>query len=171
MPAAPNRWSLEQDILDDALRDRSELRRLARDPRAALERELGAPLPPELSVRIAFDTPKLLHQVLPFPGHRVLGSLEPPTGEDAITSMRGLLVAAAHRATLDPEFRAHLVADARGFARTGLHRYPLPEDLEIAVLPEDANTIWLTVPFAGRTQLRKGKPRRDRKGRRPRPQP
>lgn len=170
MPGARNRWSIEQDILEQALGARSELRRLERDPRAALEQELGERLPPDVTVRLAFDTRRKHHQVIPFEGHAVLGSIDPPTGDDAIDGLRGISVEAAYRVVRDPAFRARLLADATGFAREGLHNPPFPRDLEIVLLHEDARTIWLTVPMIGRKHIRQGRPGRpDRPDRPDRP--
>lgn len=162
-----NRWSLEQGIHKQAFGDWHTLVDLRRDPRAVLERALGRSIPEEIKVKVAFDRPNKIHQVVPFSGHDLLGSIEPPTGDAAIPGMRGLAVAAAHRAAHDPEFRAKLVADAKEFVKEGQHRFKLPADIEIVVLQEDARTIWLTVPLVGRPNLRKTRrsgPDRDRDG-------
>ncbi|MCA9688178.1 MAG: hypothetical protein KC636_01120 [Myxococcales bacterium] len=159
MPREPNRWSIEQDIYERALRSRGELRKLEHDPKGALERALGEPLPPEIEVRVAFDSRHKLHQVVPFTGHAMLGSIAPPKGDEAIPALRGLSVEAAERMVRDPEFRDRLLADPTGFARFGLHTLPFPEDVEVEVLTEDAQTIWLVVPLFDRRIMRRGRGR------------
>jgi hypothetical protein len=154
MANTSNRWSLEQGILNQAFGERGKLRELRRDPRAVLERALGQSIPAEIQVEVAFDKPRKIHQVVPHTGHTMLGAIEPPTGDDAIPGMRGLAAATAHRAASDPDFRAKLIADAKGLAKSGLSKVELPDDLEIVVLQEDPGTIWLTVPLVGRPNLR-----------------
>jgi hypothetical protein len=154
MQNTSNRWALEQGILNQAFAERGKLRELRRDPRAVLEQALGQSLPDEVKVKVAFDKPKTIHQVVPHEGHALLGSIEPPTGSDAIKGLRGLAAATAHRAATDPVFRAKLVSDAKGLAKSGLSKLEVPDELEIVVLQEDPNTIWLTVPLVGRPNVR-----------------
>jgi hypothetical protein len=149
-----NRWSIEQSILERALGDRAELRRLEANPRKCLEQALGEPLSPDIAVRVAFDTPSTLHQVVPFVGHTMLGELDPPAGDAAIGGMRGISIGAAHRAVHDPQFRERLLAEPAAFAREGLHRLSLSADLEVVVLVEDASTVWLHIPLVGRKAVR-----------------
>lgn len=157
MANTSNRWSLEQGILNQAFAERGKLRELRRDPRAVLERALGQSIPAEIEVKVAFDRPRKIHQVVPHADHALLGAIDPPAGDDAIPGMRGLAVATAHRAASDPVFRAKLVTDAKSLAKAGLSKVELPDDLEIVVLQEDPRTIWLTVPLVGRPNLRPGR--------------
>ncbi len=150
MANTSNRWTLEQGILNQAFGERDKLLELRADPRAALERALGQPIPAEIAVKVAFDKPHRIHQVVPDPSHTLLGAIEPPSGDAAIPGMRGLAVATAYRAASDPEFRAQLIADAKGLAAAGLSKVALPDELEIEVLQEDPSTIWLTVPIVDR---------------------
>lgn len=154
MQNTSNRWSLEQGILNKSFTERGKLIELRRDPRGVLEQALGRSIPDEIAVKVAFDRPKKIHQVVPHECHTLLGSIEPPTGGDAIPGLRGLVAATAHRAATDPVFRANLVKDPKGFAKAGLRKLVLPDELEIVVLQEDPNTIWLTVPLVGRPNLR-----------------
>lgn len=154
MANTQNRWSLEQSILNQAFAERGNLRELRLAPRAALERALGQPIPAEITVKVAFDRPRKIHQVVPHDGHTLLGSIEPPTGAAAISGLRGLSSATAYRAATDAEFRDKLLADATGLAKSGLSKLKLPDDLKIVVVQEDAQTIWLTVPLVGRPDSR-----------------
>ena len=160
MTDQPNRWSLEQDLIDD-LRDGERSREaLAADPRAAVEAMIGKALPAAVTVKVAFDTPTRFHQVVPFPGHAFLGSLVPPEGEARIWGPRGIAVQVARRAADDPAFLASLRADPTGMARTNLaqvslNRLTMPDDLEVVLVEEDAETIWLTIPIERHRRARR----------------
>jgi hypothetical protein len=60
-----NRARLEGRVISRARKDPSYADLLRRDPRAALELETGAPLPPNLHVLVVEETPQLLCLVIP----------------------------------------------------------------------------------------------------------
>jgi hypothetical protein len=76
-----NRARLEGRVISRARKDPSYAELLRRDPRAALELEVGTSLPPDLHVLVVEETPQLLCLVIP----THLGGMD----SQAASSLRG----------------------------------------------------------------------------------
>ncbi|HEX5848026.1 MAG TPA: NHLP leader peptide family RiPP precursor [Rubrobacter sp.] len=65
MSEASGRMEIERRIAQRTLNDESFRKRLLEDPRATMERELGAPLPEEMRVEVVEETADTIYLVLP----------------------------------------------------------------------------------------------------------
>ncbi|MFL5624058.1 MAG: NHLP leader peptide family RiPP precursor [Ktedonobacteraceae bacterium] len=57
--------NLQEKIISKAMKDDAFRQEVLRTPKAAIERELGVKLPPDVNVVVQEDTPTTLHLVLP----------------------------------------------------------------------------------------------------------
>jgi hypothetical protein len=62
---SPTRRDMETDIIARALKDEGFAGELRADPKAVIEREVGAKLPEGVEVKLVEETPSTLYLVLP----------------------------------------------------------------------------------------------------------
>jgi hypothetical protein len=65
MSEASGRAQMERRLVERSLQDDAFRRRLLADPKAAVEEELGTPLPEEVQVRVVEETAQTIYLVLP----------------------------------------------------------------------------------------------------------
>ncbi len=63
--AGGSRRDIELRLIEKSFRDEAFRQRLLGDPKAAVEQELGTPLPEGIRVRVVQETPETLYPVLP----------------------------------------------------------------------------------------------------------
>jgi len=65
MSEAAGRAELEQRLIQRSLEDDAYRQQLLEDPRAAVEQELGTPVPEDIEIRAVEETPDTIYLVLP----------------------------------------------------------------------------------------------------------
>lgn len=66
MNTSQNRQSLESQLIEKALKDDAFRKKLADDPKGAIESDAGIKLPEDLQIEVHQETKNTLHMVLPY---------------------------------------------------------------------------------------------------------
>lgn len=153
----PSRWSLEARLIRKALRDPDYRRDLLFRSREVIEREVGGALPDGVAVLVLNEKPGEILMVLPWAGHRQLGSLDLAEADGGPASFVGAWAQATLRAMADPGWRATLERDAGALIADPLLRVPgrrRPRRLRIRVQEEGPRTVQVVLPHPSRAHLR-----------------
>jgi len=158
--AVRTRKDLEIHLITRALKDEAFKRELLTNPKAVVEKELGAKLPEELEINVIEETEDTLYMVLPCNPYEEMSESELKaalgmTYEDVaqwiLDQQRNVLldetrsVAVITWAWKDQAFKQELVCTPKAVVEKELGT-KIPEGIEIHVVEETANLLCMVLP-------------------------